>query len=163
MDYVTTINTEHSTYTRSAPKRTVIQMTRGRLTRGWIYFPSGPAGLLHATVLRASLQIAPVDREQSYCLDDVIATLSPEYDLDQPPFRIIIATWNDSTTYDHTLTISLTLDPFFGKPPKRAFLSSFFQKPIFNNNHVQPDPTDPPGGPPTTLSRYSYGRKAGLY
>jgi len=131
VDYLVTITTEHSTYTRSAPKRTVLKMSRGRITSGWIYFPSGPAGLLNLILLRASYQIAPVDPQQAYRLDDAIATLSPNFDLHQPPYQVTALTWNDSTTYDHTLTLSLTLDPFFGRPPKRSFLSSLLRlKPL---------------------------------
>lgn len=149
MDYLTTITTEHSTFTRSAPKRTVLELTRGRLSGGWIYFPSGPAGLLHAIILRASHQLAPVDREQSYRLDDVIANLSIGYDLEQPPFQVTVATWNDSIIYDHTLTVSLTLDPFFGKPPKRTFLSSLFRNSIFNNKPLKMEPPGQQGDPST--------------
>ena len=120
-----TINTEHSTYSKATPKRTVIKMSRGRITAGWVYFPSGPAGLLSLVLLRASYQVAPVDPQQAYRLDDAIATLTPGFDLHQPPYQLTALTWNDSTTYDHTLTISLTLDPFFGRPPKRPFLFPF--------------------------------------
>jgi len=133
MDYIAHITTEHSIYTRAEPKRTVLKMSRGRVTEGWVYFPSGPAGTLHAVILRASLQIAPVDRDQSYALDDVIAPLRPAFDLHQPPFQVTVLTWNTSTQYDHVLTISLTLDPFFGKPPKRPFLASIFNRQI---NHT---------------------------
>lgn len=127
MDYIAHITTEHSTYTRANPKRTVIKMSRGRVTEGWIFFPSGPAGTLHLILLRASHQIAPVDSDQSYALDDVLAPLRPGYDLHQPPYQVTVSTWNTSIEHNHTLTISLTLDPFFGKPPKRPFLSSLFK------------------------------------
>ncbi len=147
MDYAVKIDTEHSDYTRSAPKRTVLQMTRGRLAGGWIYYPSGPAGLLHLTILRAKHQIAPVDPQQNYALDDAIMPLSLGFDLDQPPFQLTIATWNDSTTYDHTLTISLTLDPYFGIPPKRSFLTSLFRKSIFNPKPGKTEPPDQPEAP----------------
>jgi len=130
VDYLATITTEHSTYTKAEPKRTTIKMSRGRITAGWVYFPSGPAGLLNLILLRASYQIAPVDPQQSYRLDDAIATLTPGFDLHQPPFQVTALTWNNSTTYNHTLTLSLTLDPFFGRPPKRPFLSSLFARKV---------------------------------
>ncbi len=127
MDYAIQITTAHTVYTRAQPLYTVVKLSRGRLTGGWIYFPSGPAGLLHLAVLRASHQLAPVDPQEDYSLDDVIAPLSLGFDLDQPPYQLTILTWNDSAAYDHTLTISLTLDPFFGIPPKRSFLTSIFK------------------------------------
>ena len=135
MDYVTTIVTEHSTYSTTDPKRTLIRMTRGRLGAGWIYFPSGPAGNLHMALLRAAYQVAPIDPQQGYALDDAVVTLAPGFDLHQPPYQLTILTWNTSTLYDHTLTISLTLDPFFGRPPKRPFLSSLF--PSLRKNKVE--------------------------
>lgn len=127
MDYAVKIDTAHSVYTRAAPKLTTLQMSRGRLAGGWIYFPSGPAGLLHLIILRAKFQITPVNQHQSYALDDVMVPLHLGIDLDQPPYQITILTWNDSTQYDHTLTLSLTLDPFFGRPPRRPFLTSLFR------------------------------------
>ena len=127
MDYLYKVDTAHSTYTRNNPKRTTVKLSRGRITGGFIYFPSGPAGTLNLTVVRAGYQIAPVDPQQSYALDDCVIPISPGYDLDQPPYVLTLLTWNDSTQYSHTLTISFILDPFFGRPPKRPFLSSLFR------------------------------------
>ncbi len=128
MDYSFQITTAHTVYTAAAPMRTVVKLSRGRLTGGWIYFPSGPAGLLHLTVLRATHQLAPFDPQQDYSLDNVIAPLSLGFDLDQPPYQVTVLTWNESTVYEHTLTVSLTLDPYFGIPPKRSFLTNLFTK-----------------------------------
>ncbi len=153
MDYAVQITTAHTVYTAAAPMRTVVKLSRGRLTGGWIYFPSGPAGLLHLKLLRVTHQFAPFDPQQDYSLDDVIAPLSLGFDLDQPPFQVTIATWNDSTTYDHTLTISLTLDPYFGKPLKRTFLTSLFRNSIFNPKPEKPEPPGQPKGPAAPSAR----------
>jgi len=87
-------------------------------------------------LLRAAYQVAPVDPQQNYALDDAVVTLTPGFDLHQPPYQLTALTWNTSTLYDHTLTISLTLDPFFGRPPRRPFLSSIF--PSFRKDKDEP-------------------------
>jgi hypothetical protein len=44
-----------------------------------------------------------------------VLPLSLGIDLLEPPFEIICETWNDSTLYDHALTINLHLDPIMDK------------------------------------------------
>ena len=124
MDYAITITTEHSTYTQSAPKRTALKLTRGRLAGGWLHFPPGPAGKLHIQIWQANHQIAPATPGESYALDDAIAPLDLSQDLDQKPYTIYIHTWNTSTTYDHACTVSL----YLRTPPKKQTPKTIWQK-----------------------------------
>ena len=110
MDFIFNINTPKDT-PETSPQITNVKLTRGRLFGGFVYFPSGPAGLLHLTAQIGIHQIIPYNTGENIRLDDCIAPLSIGINLDEPPFDVDILTWNDSTEYDHSLTVCLSLIP----------------------------------------------------
>lgn len=128
MDFIRYINTEHSTYTQSSPKQTILPVTKGRIVGGQIYFPSGPAGKLSVIVRKASHQIFPNDVGQAYRLDDCIVNLNGGIEILIPPFQLIIETWNTSTEFDHALTVCIFLDPQAEKTDNRSFISKLLRK-----------------------------------
>lgn len=97
------------------PLTTIIKLTRGRLIGGALYFPSGPAGKLHFIALIGIHQIIPFNTGQNVRLDDCVFPLSLGIDLLEPPFELICETWNDSTLYDHALTLVLNIEPMLDK------------------------------------------------
>lgn len=114
MDIVKYITTPKETLEPN-PLLTPIKLTRGRLTGGALYFPSGPAGKLHFIATIGKHQIIPFNTGQNLRLDDCVFPLSLGIDLDEPPFELICHTWNDSTLYDHALTIVLYIEPLLDK------------------------------------------------
>jgi len=97
--------------TEADPLLTTIRLTKGRLTGGSLFFPSGPAGKLHFIARIGVHQIIPFNTGQNLRLDDCVVPLSLGFDLLEPPFELICETWNDSTLYDHVLTLILNLEP----------------------------------------------------
>lgn len=128
MDYALYISTAHSIYTEAIPKVTTIKLTKGLITGGFIYFPSGPAANLHLKVRRGIHQVIPANPGQNLALDDCVVPLFPNIEIDEPPFNLDFLTWNDSTTYDHALTISLFLDDMAELGKKRSWLSKILGK-----------------------------------
>lgn len=122
------ISTAHSTYTEDAPLKTTCKLTKGLLSGGFIYFPSGPAGVLHLAIYRGAHQIIPANPSEDYALDDCVIPLFPNIEIDQPPFDIDILTWNLSTTYAHALTIALFLDDLAEPGKKQSWLSKLLGK-----------------------------------
>jgi hypothetical protein len=110
MDILQYISTPKNTL-EAAPLTTTIKLTRGRLTGGSIYFPSGPAGKLHFRARIGEHQIIPFNTGQNIRLDDCTLPLSIGIDLLEPPYELLCETWNDSTQYDHVLTLVLHLEP----------------------------------------------------
>ena len=110
MDIVQYISTPINT-TEADPLITIIKLTRGRLAGGVLYFPSGPAGKLHFIARIGLHQIIPFNTGQNLRLDDCVLPLSIGIDLLEPPFELDCETWNDSTLYDHALTLVLHLEP----------------------------------------------------
>jgi len=97
--------------TEADPLLTTIRLTKGRLSGGSLYFPSGPAGTLHFIARIGVHQIIPFNTGQNLRLDDCVVPLSLGFDLLEPPFELICETWNDSTLYDHVLTLILNIEP----------------------------------------------------
>lgn len=128
MDFAKYISTPKET-PESAPLSTEIQLTKGRIFGGWVYFPYGPAGTLHLQIYKGSEQVAPANRGDSYNLDDAVIPLSLDFDLDGPPYVLTARTWNTSTTYDHALNLALFLkEAGRGNPKGNPALDSKIEK-----------------------------------
>jgi len=110
MDILQYISTPKNTL-EVAPLITTIKLTKGRLTGGSLFFPSGPAGKLHFIARIGVHQIIPFNTGQNLRLDDCVVPLSLGFDLIEPPFELDCETWNDSTLYDHVLTLILNIEP----------------------------------------------------
>jgi len=108
MDFLKYINTA-KTYSEASPLVTRIKMTEGRLTGGFLYFPSGPAGVLHFQAKIGIHQILPITPGESYRLDDCIVPLHLHIGLLQAPYIVDCVTWNDSALYSHALTVCFQL------------------------------------------------------
>jgi hypothetical protein len=111
MDFVKYISTPKDT-TEAAPLVTKLKLTRGRLTGGQIYFPSGPAGTLHFLAKIGTHQILPFNTGENFRLDDALMSFTLGIKLGEQPFIIDLVTWNDSTQYAHVCTVSFSLVPF---------------------------------------------------
>jgi hypothetical protein len=110
MDILQYISTPKNTL-EVDPLITTIKLTKGRLTGGSLFFPSGPAGKLHFIARIGVHQIIPFNTGQNLRLDDCVVPLSLGFDLIEPPFDLDCETWNDSTLYDHVLTLILNIEP----------------------------------------------------
>ena len=110
MDILQYISTPKNT-TEADPLVTTIKLTNGRLTGGALYFPSGPAGKLHFLARMGVHQVIPFNTGQNLRLDDCVFPFSLGFDLLEPPFELDCETWNDSTLYDHALTLVLNIEP----------------------------------------------------
>lgn len=80
MDFAKYIETPANT-TRADPLITSVPLTRGRLTGGFLYFPSGPAGKLHFLARIAAHQIIPFNTGESLRLNDCVVPFSLGIDL----------------------------------------------------------------------------------
>jgi len=95
----------------SNPLTTTLKLTRGRLTSGFLFFPSGPAGTLHFLARIGIHQIIPFNTGQNLRLDDCVVPFTLGIDLLEPPYQVECITWNDSILYAHVLTVCFSLVP----------------------------------------------------
>lgn len=110
MDFSKYISTPKDT-PENSPLITRLKLTKGRLTGGLLYFPTGPAGLLHFRAEVSEHQILPFNTGENFRLNDCVLPFSLGIDLTEPPYIIDLVTWNDSTQYSHALTVLFHLDP----------------------------------------------------
>lgn len=108
MDFLKYISTPANT-PESDPLVTTLKLTKGRLSGGFIFFPTGPAGLLHFRAQIGAHQIIPFTPGENYRLNDCVVPFHLKIDLPQPPYKIDCITWNDSTEYSHALTVCFFL------------------------------------------------------
>lgn len=120
MDFLYYISTPKNT--PSIPGQVLkVHLTRGRLTGGFLFFPSGPAGKLHFLARLCGHQMLPFSPGENYRLDDCVVPFSLEIDMLEPPFDLDIVTWNDSNNHAHALTVCFFLSP---APRKRHLIAS---------------------------------------
>lgn len=110
MDFLLYISTPVGK-TESSPLKTPLTLTAGRLVGGFLFFPRGPAGLLHFVAKIGEHQILPYNTDQNYRLNGAIAPFHLNIDFFEPPYIIDCITWNDSTTLSHVLTVVFFLEP----------------------------------------------------
>ena len=110
MDFLRYITTPVGV-TEAAPLVTKLKLTKGRLTGGFLYFPSGPAGKLHFLARQGIHQLLPFNTGENLRLDDCMVPFNLGIDLNEPPYEIDLVTWNDSVLYDHVLTVCFFLEP----------------------------------------------------
>jgi len=123
MDYVVYISTPKENK-EANPKTTTLQLSRGRLSGGFLYFPRGPSGYLHFIARIGVHQIAPFNAGESYRLNGCVVPLHLDIDLSQPPYHIDCVTWNDSTTYAHVLTVGFFLDVYANPREKMGIIGT---------------------------------------
>jgi len=110
LDFVLYISTPKNT-SKADPLITSLKLTKGRLTGGFLFFPSGPAGKLHFIARMGRHQILPFNAGQSYRLDDCVVNFDLGIKLYEPPFIVDCITWNESTEYSHVLNVGFALEP----------------------------------------------------
>lgn len=111
MDFVKYISTPAG-QTEVNPLITRMNLTRGRLVGGCVYFPYGPEGTLHFLARIGIHQILPFNTGENLRLDDAVFPFSLGIDLVEPPFVVDLITWNDSVDNSHALTVSFTVQEF---------------------------------------------------
>jgi len=116
-----------------SPKVSSLRLTRGRLTGGFLFFPPGPAGVLHFQARIGPHQILPFTPGESYQLDNCVIPFSLGIDLLEPPFSIDCITWNESTSWPHCLTVCFFLAP----AGRKKFTLDKLKKALFDTNGYQ--------------------------
>lgn len=111
MDFLKYISTPAGR-TEAVPLVTKLQLSKGRITGGFLYFPYGPAGLLHFVARIGIHQVLPFNTGENFRLDNAVIHFPMGIDLTDPPYIIDLVTWNDSISNAHALSVCFYLDPF---------------------------------------------------
>ncbi len=110
MWFDTEITTPANT-TEAAPVTTVIPVARGIITRVSFRPRPGHAALCHARVFYHEHQLWPVAREQSLHGDTFPVEWDDYEEILEAPFELVVRSWNEDDTYDHTFDLGFALLP----------------------------------------------------
>jgi len=110
MVYTFEITTPKNTL-ETAKQKTVCQLEKGIIKHFEVFFPPGPAGLLHIQIARGNYQIWPKNTDDSFAADDVTISFNDEFSLKEPPYQLEVYTWNDDDIYEHMTRIRFLIIP----------------------------------------------------
>ena len=110
MHYVYAITTPAST-TFANRQKTILALSRGRITRVDVQFPSGLQGLAYLVINRGLNQLFPTNPDGYYASSAETIWWPEDYDLSTDPFQLEAYTWNLDVVYQHTITVRVTLEP----------------------------------------------------
>ena len=95
----------------NTPIEGLAKLTRGKLKRIHVFFPDGPASLVHVVVRHNLHQLVPANPEGDLNYDDTTITSELDYDLVDAPYEIKMIGWSPLTSYEHTITFSFDIFP----------------------------------------------------
>lgn len=98
----------------TAPTETLARLTRGKLKRINVFFPPGPATLVHVVARHNLHQLVPANYDGDLNYDDTTIITELDYDLVDPPYEIKMVGWSPTATYQHTITFSFDVFPVEG-------------------------------------------------
>lgn len=108
MIYTVSITTPKNTLV-TAPRRTVLTVTKGLVFRFDVQFPPGPCGLVYVAVFDGNYQVWPSTPGQWFISDDMVIGYDDLYFKNAAPFEFTIYTVNLDDTYDHWCQIRIAL------------------------------------------------------
>lgn len=98
----------------NSPVEQLAKLTRGNLKRIIVFFPPGPATLVHVVARHNLHQLTPANPEGDLNYDDIAIVSELDYDLVDSPYEIRMIGWSPSAVYEHTITYSFDLFPIKG-------------------------------------------------
>ena len=106
------------------PVRTVLPVVLGKITDAGVFMPPGSNGLAHLKILIGLYQLFPSNQEGDFSASGFMFQWAEDYDIDVDPAELVLLTWNDDTTYDHTITFRVVMQPAAGTPSASATIAS---------------------------------------
>lgn len=94
-----------------SPAEMRVQLTRGTIKRIRVFFPPGPASLVHVVVRHNLHQLIPANYDATLNYDDILVDTSASYDLIDPPYELRLLGWSPEAIYEHKISISFDLEP----------------------------------------------------
>lgn len=107
------------------PASATMTLCEGTITRSFIQFPSGCAGLVWAQIWLNGHQLIPWERGEWLRGDDHIIPDNSRYPVTGPPRVLTIYGYNEDETYPHTIQVGVEVaapEAVFGLPPPEELL-----------------------------------------
>jgi hypothetical protein len=94
-----------------APESIYLNVSEGIVTRWLVGFPPGCAGLVNVAVYWHEQKVLPEGEAASLYWDGYMYDVEDYLVLEQPPYRLRVAGWNNDTSYPHTVFVAATMSP----------------------------------------------------
>jgi hypothetical protein len=93
------------------PVITSLQLTAGTITDVEIQVPSGVVALAHIQLRVGLHQLFPSNPEADFATSNETIDWTEDIAMDQPPYQMTAWAWNADTTFPHTLTVRVVMQP----------------------------------------------------
>jgi len=88
-----------------------LKVNRGIITKVWIQFPPGCAGLTKVRVIHEGHPIIPAHEEETLRADNYTFEIPLMFEIIGAPEQLKIEGWNEDDAYDHTITFLFLVLP----------------------------------------------------
>lgn len=89
--------------------KTRFKVNHGVIFRVWLTFPAGCAGLLKFRMFSGGHPILPVDKDAFIRGDNFTFEYPLFVEILESPAQIIIETWNDDETFQHSIDVQILI------------------------------------------------------
>ena len=93
------------------PVEALATLTRGKINRINVFFPPGPATLVHVVARHNLHQLVPANYDGTLNYDDTTIVSELDYNIVDAPYQIRMIGWSPTAVYQHTITFSFNLVP----------------------------------------------------
>jgi len=97
--------------TERHPDRSWLSLPKGIVTKVDIKFPAGCHGMVRARLFQEALQLIPLSEDEWVTGDDETVTTETYAELLNAPYKLKLVTCSPDTTYDHTITVRIEVQP----------------------------------------------------
>lgn len=95
----------------ASPKSQTLKLSKGIITGIYIKFPAGCHSMVKARILYHEFLLVPLIRDEWVTGDDETVPTDTYFDLASAPYELKFMGCSPGTTYDHTVTIRVTVLP----------------------------------------------------
>jgi len=86
-------------------------MRKGVINKLDIHFPAGCVGLVHVAIFYGDTQLWPEQKGEYFATDDETISFTEYFELIHDWLEIRAMLWNEDDTYDHTISIRISVLP----------------------------------------------------
>lgn len=108
MIYSATITTTHGATELTATETKLI-INKGLIWMIEVEYPWGCCGFVHVQIFDCNYQLFPATPGEYLKGDGILAKYDDLYFKGSAPYELIIKTWNEDETYDHTIQVRIGL------------------------------------------------------
>lgn len=95
--------------TKKSPKKITLKVTHAVVHKIEIEFPDGCRKYVHVVINRGGHQVWPTNPAGSFAADGRTITEMVFEDVNTPPYEFDIIGWSPNTTYQHRITVQLSM------------------------------------------------------